>query len=239
MAISTLPESSGQEEQATTEVARPRGITARERFDNLPQGLKDKILDEYRYWDTEHVDWWDSVYDNFKEEMREKGIHVERMYFSGFCSQGDGACFEGDVYDWGSFLKSLGYNDTALINHADRSFAFSCNHSGYYYHENCVKFSTDLPLPESADDQDFARNYANFEDDSLHEAVWLAQLNKYSESALENQFSEAFKDHMRELYTQLEDEYEYLTSDEQILEALEANDLLEEAIETQLENEDA
>ena len=228
-----------QPEEATTEEPRPGGRTPRERFDALPEDLKDKILDEHRHWNTEHIDWWDSVYEQFKHDMDAIGIQVERMYFSGFWSQGDGACFEGCVCDWELFLKSVGYTDAALIKHAASYFGLRVTHFGHYYHENCTSFGSDIPLPRHDEDEDFIDDYSPHERGSLQEAVWLALLNGYSGESFEREFTEAFKDHMRDLYKRLEEEYDYLTSDEAILDSLEANDQLEDAINDAMETDHA
>jgi len=230
-----------QPEEATTEEPRPGGRTPRERFDALPEDLKDKILDEHRHWNVEHIDWWDSVYDQFKYDMGEIGIDVDRMYFSGFWSQGDGACFEGSVCDWELFLKSLGYTEPALIKHATSYFGMRVEHRGHYYHENCTSFEADLPLPDGDADEWFLEHFSPYQDDrhSLHEAVWMAIINKHDRNALEREFAEVFKDHMRDLYKRLEEEYDYLTSDEAVLDSLEANDQLEDAINDAMENDNA
>lgn len=205
-------------------------MSTRQRFKELPKKLQAQILSKHRDINTDFHDWWDCVYENFKASMEDVGVEVERMYFSGFWSQGDGACFEGKVSDWPQFLKSLGHTESALISHADLHFHFSVNHSGHYYHEKCTQFSSDLPLPESADDKDFAYGYLTYEADSIHEATAMALLNQYSADSLEREFIEAFRDHMRDLYKLLEEEYDHLTSDEAVLDALEANDLLEDEI---------
>lgn len=214
-------------------------MTPLERFNNLPARVRDEILDKHRNWNVEHLDWWDGVYEMFTQDMEKIGIEVDKMYFSGFWSQGDGACFEGRVRDWPLFLASLGYKDAALIDHADAQFRLYVHHSGHYYHENCTMFEIDLPLPEHDEDQDFIDGYCPHEPESLHEAAWMALINGYSHDSLEQEFTEAFKDHMRELYNRLEVEYDHLTSDESVLEALDANDMLEELIEEFMESEDA
>lgn len=238
MALSA-PADTDQSEEATPETPGPGGGSVRQRFDALPEDLKAKILEKYRDWNVEHIDWWDGVYDCFKHDMDEIGIDVERMYFSGFSSQGDGACFEGRVHDWAAFLRSVGYTDAAIINHAIDAFALTVEHSGHYYHENCTSFNADLPLPASDADEWFLEHFSPYQDDrhSLHEAVWMAIINKYDSSTLEREFIEAFKDHMRDLYSRLEEEYEYLTSDEAILDSLETNDQLEDAITDAMETE--
>lgn len=240
MALSILSEPEGHaEEVPAVQPGQPRGLTVRQRFDALPQHLKYQILTKYRDWNVEYIDWWDSVYDCFKEDMENIGIEVDKMYFSGFWSQGDGACFEGHVSNWSLFLKSLGYTEPALIAHANNGFKLYVHHRGHYYHENCTSFDVDLPLPEDGEDQWFLENFTPYERHSLHEAVWMAVINGYDHNSLEREFTEAFKDHMRELYKQLEAEHDHLTSDEAILDSLECNDQLEDAINDAMENDNA
>lgn len=229
-----------QPEEATTEEPRPGGRTPRERFDALPEDLKDKILEANHDYNTHH-DWWEGTYDCFVEDMKNIGIEVHRMYFSGFSSQGDGACFDGRISDWKLFLKSVGHNEPALITHAEDTFVFAVQQRGHYYHENCTSFEVDLPLPESDTDEWFLEHFSPYQDDrhSIREAVWMAIINKYEHGLLENEFIEVFKDHMRDLYKRLEDEHDYLTSDEAILDSLEADDQLEDAINDALETDHA
>jgi hypothetical protein len=205
-------------------------MTPRERFDALDERDKQKILDKYRYWNTEH-EWWDSTYDMFKEDMYAKGINVTNMYFSGFCSQGDGACFEGQVCNWETFLKALGYDNQVLIDFAKDSWSFSVKHSGHYYHENCTSFSDDMPNPDGEDDDYFIERYCRYTDpEDLRAIAELAILRSFDYESMTDEFEEFFKDSMRSLYRILGAEYDYLTSDEVVLESLEANDHLEDSI---------
>lgn len=200
--------------------------------------VKAKLLEKYRTFNVDHIDWWDCVYDDFKADMAAIGIRVDEMYFSGFWSQGDGACFEGVVENWDLFLKSLGYDNEYLIREANYNWTFSSKHQGRYYHENCVLFFDDsISLPISADDDDWAHYYLGDAPEELRKAVVLSQLAQYS--GIESDFVEAFKRHMRDLYSRLEKEYDHLTSDEAVLETLEANDMLEEAINQLTEDEHA
>jgi len=196
----------------------------------LPGHAKSQILDGHRHWNVDDFEWWDSVYELFTEDMKAIGIEVDKMYFSGFWSQGDGACFEGRVRDWGLFLKSLGYTNPLFIEHFRQYAEFAVSHRGYYYHENCTSFSMEFNLPEEFDEEGFLQVYGYGEE--LRDAALIAALSlpENSGAALEAQFTEAFKDHMRDLYRRLEEDYEYLTSDEVVLESLEANDMLDELI---------
>ena len=106
-------------------------------------------------------------------------------------------------------------------------------HSGHYYHENCTSFSTDLCTPRGyyeAAMEDFAERYTPYpwDTDDIRTKAWLALLNQYDSTKLEDEFEEAFKDHMIQLYKNLEKEHDYLTSDEVVWESLEANEMTDE-----------
>ena len=51
--------------------------------------------------------WWESVEEYWVEKLEALGIHtsLEQMHFSGFHSQGDGACFTGSI-DLKEFLEA-------------------------------------------------------------------------------------------------------------------------------------
>ena len=208
-------------------------MTPRERFDALPPRQREEILDKHRNWNVDDMDWWDSVYDIFKEDMHLIGINVYRMYFSGFSSQGDGACFEGWVDDWELFLKSLGHTSPALIALADTGWRFHVEHKGRYYHENCTRFDAclnTLDCNDAINDEEFAEVFSPYKSE-IQTAAWMALIADYKREDLENQFEEAFKDHMRGLYNRLEEEFDRLTSDEAVLDSLDTNDMLTELID--------
>lgn len=186
--------------------------------------IADKMLEKYRHINVECMDWWDSVYETFKEDMKEHGIDVDKMYFSGFWSQGDGACFEGKVEDWGLFLKKLEYDNPTLTRHAKDYWSFKVDHSGHYYHENCTNFNGDLPMPDGYDNDEFIRMFSPYEGEFKSQA-WLAVLTDGVHADFESLFKDTFKDHMRTLYRTLQEEYDYLTSDEAVQETVIANDL--------------
>ena len=198
---------------------------------------KDELITKHRYFNVEHSDWWDCAYSDFTEQMTAIGIEVDRIYFSGFCSQGDGACFEGRVDDWDLFLESLGYTSPALSVLAQNSgWKFHVTHSGHYYHENCTSFSSTSYLDhpdntDATDDNDWIRWCSPYKTDTQN-AAFLAVLRTYDIESLHNEFVEAFKSHMRQLYRDLEKEHDYLTSDEVVWESLKANDMTDELEET-------
>jgi hypothetical protein len=210
-----------------------------ERFNSLPARQRDEILDKYRDWNVYEC-WHDYVYEDFKREMDAIGIEVDDIYFSGFSSQGDGACFEGRVSDWPKFLESVGYTCPALIGLAAEAWGFSVVHRGHYYHENCTHFSSDMVSPDDYSESkmdEFVYAHSPYKTD-IQNAAFVTILQGYNFSSLQDEFEEAFKGHMRTLYSSLEAEYDHQTSDEAVLEALYAHDMLTELID-ELEEEHA
>ena len=189
------------------------------------------LIDRYRDINTDH-EWWECTYECFKERMEAIGIEVDQMYFSGFWSQGDGACFEGQVSNWGLFLKSLGITNGVLVEFARDHWAFSVKHRGHYYHENCTVFDADMPNPDGEDDEWFIEQYSPYKVDDFRSVAWLAVLKEFDFSSMEKTFRDAFKDHMRQLYKDLEAEYDDLTSDEAVWDSIVANELDDELEET-------
>lgn len=186
--------------------------------------VSEKILEKYRYINVEHHDWWDCEYECFREDMKAKGIDVERMYFSGFWSQGDGACFEGRFDDVRLFIDSHfkpdEYPMIRKLLDAGGSVLLSVRQSGHYYHEDCTSFSFDADTLENVMSipTDFHQQVVESMDEKLSTEV--ADFEKAS--------IEIFKNHMRDLYRRLETEYDGLTSDEAVAEAVIANDLNDE-----------
>lgn len=181
------------------------------------------LLERHRYINVDYDRWWDAVAGGFIEDMKAVGITVDRMYFSGFASQGDGACFEGSITD------SLAYLDhhhagqypmiRKLIEHGGDVYA-KCRHTGRYYHEYCTTFSVGadymlavLPCPTE-----------------FHETV-AEQLQAGLDTEVaefETSVIEQWRTYMQQLYRKLEEEYDYFTSDEAVWETLEANELTED-----------
>lgn len=207
-------------------------MSAIERFNALKEEVQEKILAKYREFNI--VDgWWEPVFDDFTGRMADVGIDVEEIYFTGFYTRSDGACFKGSVDNWEKFLTSIGYTDPILIEHFSEHAIFKVRHSGRCYHENCTEFDYELPLPLSEDDEHFVYLYGCGEE--LRDSVMLSVLSGYDPEVLKEEFVEVFKNHMRDLYQMLEKEYEYLTSDEAVLEALEVNGILDKAIDEAVE----
>lgn len=197
-------------------------------FSELSDSAKEKARGWYRrVWDSN--DFSESVYEDAASIAALMGLDIRQrkaklmgggilikpsIYFSGFSSQGDGACFEGtwradDVKVGGV----IGYApQDAELHRIAKEFeevakdfpnaSFSVKHSGHYYHENCTDFSFEL----CAGDGDAQEP----SDEAIIEA----------EDALE----EAAKDFMRWIYKALEAANDWNYADDQVDENIIANE---------------
>lgn len=201
-------------------------------FDQLSDKAKQVALDKYRESQVDH-DWWDAVYEDAETmagylgitiDTRKQGHRQVAIYFSGFSSQGDGACFEGSYAYRKNGLRELksaapaGYKDketgkwvvqegnTELhrickgLQDVQRKYFYKLEavvkQRGHYQHSGCT--SIEVTHADS-----MYRDIGDAEDD-------IAQL---------------LRDFMDWIYSQLEKEYDYLTSDEAVKESIESNEL--------------
>ena len=59
--------------------------------------IKEEAINRNRYINVGDPDWYDPVFDNWQTKLKEIGFTNIEIYFSGFCNQGDGACFDADI----------------------------------------------------------------------------------------------------------------------------------------------
>lgn len=172
-------------------------------FDELSDAAKAKALDWYR--DGYETDLSMTVED-FKDNIAPLfGFDVSRVFYSGFCCQGDGACFEGTWEADDVAPDIAGYQDAGLAELHKRMAAFAekhlgffanIKHRGHYYHEHCTEIDFD---PDS-----------------------LVSHAKYP--CAEGEFAELARDLMRWLYRQLEKDHEWQLSDEALTDSILAAD---------------
>lgn len=214
-------------------------------YDELPTDkAKEKAREWYRGDDGGlDYDWWDSTYSDavtiaalfgltIKESSTKRHVmgrngkpgrdYAEKrthIFFTGFWSQGDGACFEGEYEYKADAIEAVkGYApvDTKLHEiveelqaaqkRADNRVKLSIRHTDRYCHER----SMTMEFPDYADRED-----AN--GDELPESQWLTDTHR-------KDVSEALVRFAKWIYRQLESEHDYLTSDEAIVESIQANE---------------
>ncbi len=174
-----------------------------------PELLK-KVLEKHSDINTS-FDWWDFVYENFKENNDEY-FDIDKIYFSGFWSQGDGAMFEysdisnrlRDIFIDGLDLSPM--RKGWLRNNV--SVSGKGVQRGLYYHEKSCSHTI----------------WWEVDNGDLN---WDRPLYQWIESFandFENFVEELYVNLCSDLYSTLEKEYTYLISDEAILDSLECNE---------------
>src|SRR5690554_5914067 len=116
----------------------------------LSSEAQEKAIDNFREGYPFHG-WWDFVYEDVKTVASLFGLEIDEIYFSGFSSQGDGACFEGYYsYKAGGLKAVEEYAPTDMelygivqgLQDIQRRFFYgltaSTKHRGYYYHSGCM-----------------------------------------------------------------------------------------------------
>ena len=179
-------------------------------FSELSDDAKQTALDKLR--ETCHdYEWWDFIFDDAKAIGKLIGIDITNIYFSGFSSKGDGACFEGNYeYNKNSvvLVKEYAPQDEELHRIVSELAAHqrkrlyqiraSVKHSGHYSHRFCTQI-----------DVDFENHFA---------------VGDSYDSEVEADIIELLRDYMHWIYKRLEAESDYMMSDEAIIESIDANE---------------
>lgn len=196
--------------------------------------LNDKQKDKVRYSDTlaPHDGWWDFIYEDAIEKGVALGFHIERINFSGFYSQGDGASWVGsvDIVPWLEHHKPKCAKAIILRELIEAPAKWVSSITGInrsysnYCHENTMYGGTlDYADPEH-------------EKGVLIGGTGMLARVPYSELAencrlvedyfpeLAEEILESAKDYARDIYKRLQDEYDYMSSDEYLAELCEANE---------------
>lgn len=172
-------------------------------FNELSEEAQQTAIEKLYDINVDLDDWGEYILDDAKEIGQLIGIAIKNIYYSGFYSQGDGACFEGYYhYQIGGLkaLKEYAPEDKELHRIAQelqelqkRNFyklEASVKQSGHYSHDGCTVI------------------------DAGYDVAWETT----------DALSELLRDFMKWIYRQLEQEYEFQTSEEQIRETILAND---------------
>ena len=178
------------------------------------------LLEKYSYINVEHDTWWDCVYSDFTEDMKALGIEVQRMFFSGFSSQGDGACFNGKLDNALTYLDHHHKDQYPMIRKlldAGGMVYVNSQNDGRYFHEHCVSFWIDNDTLRGMIDQPTEFHVEVVE-------AWQDLLDKEMDD-FTTQVEEQWRTYMRDLYRKLEAEYDCLTSEDAIWDTIVANEL--------------
>lgn len=187
---------------------------------------------EYYEWQEHGAlwdEWFDTIEQNFTDEMAAHGVNVERIAFNGFYCQGSYACFDGkinvhkwmaaEIYDDGQTYAEA-FPALYLATEQDRSTVFvSSTHRG----------NASLSFEAKFDQTQPTGIFQHLDEDAWQELV----VQQDDASNLESNIRWFVESKNNELFKQLQDEYEDLTSEESFLESCECNE-----ITFNLENDD-
>lgn len=178
-----------------------------------------RFRQEYLKW-TEYAadyDWWDYMQDRLKEKLANRGYEVRRIYFSISYSQGDYAAFEGDIHvaEW---MLAKGYDQTypALFLAA----------KDYGEHASVSTRGRNGSARVSFDGNIVGNTYPAGVFSALEQDAWDELVEEqFTAAGLEDEMQSDVDAECDELYTDLRDEYEHLTSEESFIESCECNDV--------------
>ena len=173
------------------------------KFYELSTQAKKRAITSFQE-DEDYIDyeWYEWTIDDFKTILELIGYYDIECYFSGFLSQGDGACFSARFSRNKRCLekvKSYCPKEEKILDIVEQIQSeiplheeYEIKYSGHYYHEYCTN------------------------------VYYLGDNNKAEQ--LDERFLELSRQLMRILYKKLNDEYDYLNSSEAITEYIIAND---------------
>ncbi len=171
--------------------------------DELSADIRQKVIDKHRYINVDYDRWYDFIEDKWLKELESLGYDDIKIYFSGFGSQGDGACFIAniDIEKWVAVHKKKSEFAALLKWQKEYGDVTACIiHNHHYYFASSTSVSVgenNWSAPENIQQQ--------FE--KLEEYI------KKEREALGNR-----------IYDELEEAYFDLTADESVLETLQIND---------------
>lgn len=183
------------------------------KFSELSESVKKKVLDKYR----EHVEFFhDFVLDDAEVMLGMFGFSNVKINYSGFWSQGDGACFTGgfdsSTFDFDKIVE-YAPQDKEIVRVAEAfkkvcseysSVKFTLYKTTHHYSHHKTVGMTDIEFCDLETGEEMA-----FLEKQKNDWEYLKELSE---------------DLMHWIYKRLEEEYEYQTSDEQILEQLNDGD---------------
>jgi hypothetical protein len=195
-------------------------------FQELTEKAKQEVITRLA---PDH-EWWDYIYEQAKEEGKALGFEIDRINFSDFYSQGDGACWVGIVRlkQWLELNKPHDpHSHIALALIEDgwvgSIVSIDTSHSRYSHSNTMNHGGVDILTLDEADTISEGM-FAGANVKQLFDAVGAG----YFDSLLVDVLQSA-RDYADKIYVHLRDEYEWLCSEEYITELCDANEYLFDA----------
>ena len=184
-------------------------------FDELSDSAKEKARAR-DWWKSSGLDydWWECVCDQYTTACKLFGLDISRIMFSGFWSQGDGAAFAGTYSYKKGALQALKkefpqwveiHDICKRLTQMQKPNFYGVNvdisQNGRYCHEMSMRFSVSVYIEGQGERYDIPQGMGE-------------------------EVADIFRDLARDIYKNLEAEYDYLTSDERVDEMILGNEYL-------------
>lgn len=181
-------------------------------FKDLPEKYQEKLIEDQQEFERElFSETSKTLLEDINFSLKKLAIEVDHFYYSGFWSQGDGACFTGTVtaedgirleaekdYPEDSYyIQTAEELEEAMLSLPPKT-TIHISHRGRYYHEHSVNFDFEF-------DEDELEKWT-FTDEDKEEAMKGAR--------------KSLRDLMQWIYRQLEKEYDHVTSETTAIESL-------------------
>jgi hypothetical protein len=196
-------------------------------FQELTEKAKQEVITRLA---PDH-EWWDYIYEQAKEEGKALGFEIDRINFSDFYSQGDGACWVGIVRlkQWLELNKPHDPHSHIALALIEDGWASDvvhiATHHSRYSHSNTMNhegFNIVEPVGDMTIEVGDMFVGANVK--QLFDSIGAG----YFDSLLVDVLQSA-RDYADKIYVHLRDEYEWLCSEEYITELCDANEYLFDA----------
>ena len=177
-------------------------------FNELAPDVQQNAIDNTRN-DGHYMsdEWWNYTYDLAKEAGNLMGLTIEDIWFSGFCSQGDGASMKASYNYAKGWKQALTKNcgSTLLEELTTIGQAFQDAQAPYLYQLEATTAQSGHYHSQSTQ-------------------VWHGEDQYRDIGDGEDAICEAITDFTSWIYRQLEQEYDHINSDEMVKESIESND---------------
>lgn len=202
-------------------------------FDDLSPEAQENALENNRDINVDYDGWEDGVTEGFKEDMREIGIDDITISFSGFYSQGDGASFTSDNIDTRKLFNAVGIKSNDALNMESEDERSRGQNKDFYdlldTLEDIGQIDRNRIKPE-----EIRVTIERIENRHVHYNTVEAKVEIWDEpdgweeprdfvSDIENLVTEYIRGLCKDLYRNLEREYDNLTSEELVKETLISN----------------
>lgn len=203
---------------ATTDTPQTYTVTCRRqhvcvKFEDLPEPLKSHVLNQYGY-DEVSYDWWDMELDWFCDDISERyGIAVDgkRCYFSLWPTWGTWTFSHIENID--KLMDAMGITDKR-----ERDFL-------NYWEGDAVRFDSAPTHREQC--QHSSLEWWTMEEDEVTDPATLQGMNEEAQeqflSRVERAWDNLCSDIAHELGRLMEQQYDYLTSEQYLRERMEEN----------------